>query len=50
MEIHTVGAVGLGYMGLGMAAMLARKRFTVLGYARHGVPRSRRPAYASCPL
>jgi 3-hydroxyisobutyrate dehydrogenase len=32
MEIHTVGVVGLGNMGLGMAATLARKGFTVLGY------------------
>lgn len=32
MEIHTVGVVGLGNMGLGMAATLARKGFAVLGY------------------
>jgi 3-hydroxyisobutyrate dehydrogenase len=32
MAIHTVGVVGLGNMGLGMAATLARKGFTVLGY------------------
>jgi 3-hydroxyisobutyrate dehydrogenase len=32
MEIRTVGVVGLGNMGLGMAATLARKGFAVLGY------------------
>lgn len=32
MEIRTVGVVGLGNMGLGMAATLARKGFKVLGY------------------
>ncbi len=32
MEIQTVGVVGLGNMGLGMAATLARKGFRVLGY------------------
>ncbi len=31
-EIGTVGVVGLGNMGLGMAATLARAGFTVLGY------------------
>ncbi len=32
MDIRTVGVVGLGNMGLGMAATLVRKGFTVLGY------------------
>lgn len=32
MDIETVGVVGLGNMGLGMAATLARKGFSVLGY------------------
>ena len=32
MTIATVGVVGLGNMGLGMAATLARKGFAVLGY------------------
>ncbi|MCJ2011426.1 NAD(P)-dependent oxidoreductase [Methylobacterium sp. J-076] len=32
MDIETVGVVGLGNMGRGMAATLARKGFTVLGY------------------
>lgn len=41
MDIGTVGVVGLGNMGLGMAATLARAGFTVLGHdidaARRGV-------------
>ena len=41
MEIHTVGVVGLGNMGFGMAATLARKGFTVLGY---DISRARRAA------
>jgi 3-hydroxyisobutyrate dehydrogenase len=32
MTIRTIGVVGLGNMGLGMAATLARKGFTVTGY------------------
>ncbi|MCB4805930.1 3-hydroxyisobutyrate dehydrogenase [Methylobacterium brachiatum] len=32
MNIETVGVVGLGNMGLGMAATLARKGFKVIGY------------------
>jgi len=32
MTIKTIGVVGLGNMGLGMAATLARKGFTVTGY------------------
>jgi 3-hydroxyisobutyrate dehydrogenase len=32
MTINTIGVVGLGNMGLGMAATLARKGFTVTGY------------------
>lgn len=41
MTIATVGVVGLGNMGLGMAATLARKGFTVLGY---DLSPARRPA------
>ncbi|WP_159995209.1 NAD(P)-dependent oxidoreductase [Roseomonas sp. 18066] len=32
MELRTIGVVGLGNMGLGMAATLAKAGFTVLGY------------------
>lgn len=32
MNIETIGVVGLGNMGLGMAATLARKGFAVIGY------------------
>ncbi|WCS24525.1 NAD(P)-dependent oxidoreductase [Methylobacterium sp. NMS14P] len=41
MTIATVGVVGLGNMGLGMAATLARKGFAVLGY---DLSPARRPA------
>jgi 3-hydroxyisobutyrate dehydrogenase len=41
MDIGTVGVVGLGNMGRGMAATLARKGFTVLGY---DIDPTRRPA------
>ena len=41
MTIATVGVVGLGNMGLGMAATLARKGFAVLGY---DIDAGRRPA------
>ncbi|MBP0446574.1 NAD(P)-dependent oxidoreductase [Roseomonas sp. SSH11] len=41
MAIATVGVVGLGNMGLGMAATLARKGFAVLG---HDISEARRPA------
>jgi 3-hydroxyisobutyrate dehydrogenase len=40
MDIRTVGVVGLGNMGLGMAATLAGKGFTVLG---HDISPARRP-------
>ncbi|ONG58916.1 3-hydroxyisobutyrate dehydrogenase [Pseudoroseomonas deserti] len=32
MQVQTIGVVGLGNMGLGMAATLAKAGFTVLGY------------------
>lgn len=41
MDIKTIGVVGLGNMGLGMAATLARQGFTVLGY---DIDAARRPA------
>lgn len=41
MDIGTVGVVGLGNMGLGMAATLARAGFTVLG---HDIDAARRGA------
>jgi 3-hydroxyisobutyrate dehydrogenase len=41
MAIETVGVVGLGNMGLGMAASLARRGFAVLG---HDISEARRPA------
>ena len=41
MAIGTVGVVGLGNMGRGMAATLVRKGFTVLGY---DIDPARRPA------
>jgi 3-hydroxyisobutyrate dehydrogenase len=47
MKIETVGVVGLGKMGLGMATTLARHGFTVLGY---DIDPSRRPAVAAAGL
>ena len=41
MDVRTVGVVGLGNMGLGMAATLARRGFAVLG---HDVSDVRQPA------